>query len=87
MPNLAKAKKMRSIAQASETLANFSEKVEVKVDQLKESIADAIKNVQNLDDNIVVLITDNGDSTEGQIMKEIEDAGKVREHTRKTLKN
>ena len=75
-----------SPAQASETLANFSEEVQVEADQLKESIADAIKNVQKLDDDIVALIADDGDSTEGQIMKEIEDAGKVRADARKTLK-
>lgn len=95
MADLTKAKKMRGghrayltklLMQAGEMLANFNEEALVEADQLKESIADAIKNIQKLDEDIVTLIANDAESTEEHIMKEIENSAKVRADARKTLK-
>ena len=67
-------------------LENFTEEVRSEASQLREGIVDCIKTLQNLDEKIVELIASDEASSEQDITKEVEEAGKVRAGTRKTLK-
>ena len=95
MGDLAKSKKIRGghrgylkqiLGQASGMLENFTEEVRSEASQLREGILDCIKTLQNLDEKIVELIASNEASSEQDITKEVEEAGKVRAEARKTLK-
>ena len=94
MADLAKPRKIRGghrgyltkiLAQASGVLENFNEELQIEASQLREGIIDAVTNIQKLDDEIVQLIAIDNDSTEEDIMKEIEDAGKLRADARKIV--
>jgi hypothetical protein len=95
MADLAKPRKIRGghrgyltkiLAQATGMLENFNEELRIEASQLREGIVDAVTNIQKLDDEIVELIASDKDSTEEDIMKEIEDAGKLRADARKIVK-
>ena len=66
-------------------LENFTEEVRSEVSQLREGIVDCTKTLQNLDEKIVELIASDEASSEQDITKEVEEAGKVRAGARKTL--
>ena len=95
MGDLAKSKKIRGghrgylkkiLGQASGMLENFSEEVRHEASQIKEGILDSIRMLQKLDEEIVELIASDEASTEEDITKEVDDAGKVRADARKVLK-
>jgi hypothetical protein len=82
MADLAKPRKIRGghrsyltkilSAQASGVLENFNEELRI------------VTNIQKLDDEIVQLIASDKNSTEEDIMKEIEDVEKLRADARKS---
>ncbi|CAB4007701.1 Hypothetical predicted protein [Paramuricea clavata] len=95
MADLAKPRKIRGghrgyltkiLAQVTGMLENFNEELRIEASQLREGIVDAVTIIHRLDDEIVELIASDKDLTEEDIMKEIEDAGKLRADARKIVK-
>jgi len=86
MADLAKSKKIRGghrgylkkiLGQATGLLEDFNDGVRNEASQIREAILDCLKNLQKLDDEIVQLIASDEASTEEDITKEVDDAGKV----------